>query len=166
MLARHSETLFLICLLIGVFVFWQAAGNMQPSPRYAQVDADLWPRIVLVCLAITTSLMVIQNLAAAVESEAATDRAVGEGAAYYTRLSLIAGLILLYYFGLKYVGFGLATVVFLWAASNILRFPKVWIKVAFAPAFTLALGFFFSRALSLPLPRGQGVFYAISTALF
>ena len=166
MLASHSEILFLICLLIGVFVFWQSAGNMPSSPRYAQVDADLWPRIILVCLAITTSLLLIQKVAAATTGEAAADKAGGEGHAYFIRLGLIAGLILLYYFGLKHVGFGLATVAFLWAASIVLPFSKVWVKIAFAPAFTLALGFFFSRALSLPLPRGQGVFYSISTALF
>lgn len=166
MLARHSEILFLICLLIGVFVFWQSAGNMPSSPRFSQVDADLWPRIILVCLAITTSLLLIQKVAASASGEIGTDKAGGEGLAYFIRLALIAGLIVLYYFGLKYVGFALATVAFLWAAANVLPFRKLWVKIVFAPAFTLALGFFFSRALSLPLPRGQGVFYSFSTALF
>ncbi len=166
MSARHSEILFLICLLIGVFVFWQSAGSMQSSPRYAQVDADLWPRIILVCLAITTSLLLIQKVAAAAKGAADPALAGGEGQGYFFRLGLIAGLILLYYFGLKYVGFGIATVAFLWCASNVLPFSNVWIKIAFAPIFTLALGLFFSRGLSLPLPRGQGIFYSISTAVF
>lgn len=166
MIGRYSELVFLLCILIGVFVFWQSAGTMPSSPRYAQVDADLWPRLILVCLGITTSLLLIQKTALALRPDGSDSLPSGESGAYFLRLALIAGMILLYYFGLKYVGFLVATMVFLWAASNILPFRRPWLKLAFAPAFTLGLGLFFSQALSLPLPRGQGVFYTLSTSLF
>lgn len=166
MFGRYSELLFLFCLLIGVFVFWQNASGLPTSPRYAQVDADLWPKIILGCLGLTTTLLLIQKTSAVLRGDAAENLPGTEGMAYFLRLALISGLILLYYFGLKYVGFFLATVIFVWAASNVMPFRRPWVKLIFAPAFTLGLGLFFSQALSLPLPRGQGVFYTISTSLF
>lgn len=165
---RHAEIVFLLGILIGVFVFWGSANALPTSPRYAGVDADMWPRIVLVGLGLTTSLLLAQKVAAAATGHrhGETGNAGPEGRGYFLRLAIIAALILLYYFALQNVGFLLSTLAFVWAASSILPYANRLVKLAFAPLFTLALGLIFARVLALPLPRGTGVFYDISTWLF
>lgn len=58
-----------------------------------------------------------------------------------------------------------STVVFLLAASLLLPLKRMATRLLFAPLFTAALTLFFTRALSLPLPRGTGVFYQLSLLL-
>jgi hypothetical protein len=118
-------------------------------------------------LAICCGIYVIQKL-----REFRIDRTAGNAAArhvnrgYVQRLALIAALTVAYFIGLQYTGFPLATLLFLWAASSLLPYKNTIAKIVFAPVFTLFMGLFLSRALSLPLPRGVGIFYEFSEALF
>jgi len=167
MISKLSEIIVFLGLTLASIALWFNADALPTSKRYAQVDSDLWPKIVFGALAICCAIQMIKAVSKALKAQAETE-ATGTGKAqgYYLRLGLISALVLGYFFALNQIGFLFATVIFLWAAAWVLPYRNLLAKLLFAPLFTVMLALFFSYALSLPLPRGEGIFYDLSQALF
>lgn len=166
MLHKITEVVVFATMTIASIALWFTADALPVSKRYAQVDSDLWPKLVLGALAICCTIQLAKKL---VEMRAPSSGAFLAGympIAYYLRLGLTAALIVAYFISLQYIGFLLATVLFLWAGAWIMPYRNTAVKLAFAPAFTLLLTAFFSYGLELSLPRGAGIFYDLSQALY
>ena len=156
--------------------FWLIADGFPVSPRFQGIDTDFWPKIVFGTLALVAGCLVARMALDILRerktvSATAPIRGGGRGVdpqavATVMRVAAMAGLVLAYYIGFRVVGFAIATVLFLWAASFVLVYRNWVVKLIFAPVFTLALTLFFSRVLSLPLPRGMGRFYEINLLLY
>ncbi len=159
---------------LGSIWLWCIADGFPTSPRYSQVDTDFWPKLVFGLMALTTGGQVISSILGlraqlkAWNAGLATNTGMPSAQSVFISLRVIAMAILImaYYFGFQYLGFSIATLLFLWLASFTVSFKMAAVKILFAPLFTLILVFIFTRVLALPLPRGVGVFYDISLLLY
>ncbi|MBU2960737.1 tripartite tricarboxylate transporter TctB family protein [Citreicella sp. C3M06] len=172
MLYKLSEVVVFAAMTIASVALWFTSDALPVSKRYAQVDSDMWPKMVFGALGICCAIHLAQKVAGLIAAPSGGPRTLDEELeayvpqGYYTRLIVTGALIIGYFFALQYVGFLLATLVFLWAGSFILPYRNTLAKLLFAPAFTLLLAAFFSYGLSLSLPRGTGIFYDLSQALY
>lgn len=172
MLHKLSEVVVFAAMTIASIALWFTADALPVSKRYAQVDSDMWPKMVFGALAVCCAIHLAQKVAGLIAAPSGTPRSVEEELeaftppGYHLRLILTGALIVGYFFALQHVGFLLATLVFLWAGAFILPYRNMLAKLLFAPVFTLLLAAFFSYGLSLSLPRGKGIFYDLSQALF
>ncbi len=159
---------------LGSIWLWYIADGFPTSPRYSQIDTDYWPKLVFALMALTTGGQVVSSaLSLRAELKAwnaglAPDTGMPSAQSMFIFLRVIAMavLIMAYYFGFQYLGFSIATVLFLWLATFTVSFRNAAVKILFAPLFTMALALIFTQVLALPLPRGVGVFYDISLLLY
>ncbi|MBE9640361.1 tripartite tricarboxylate transporter TctB family protein [Salipiger mangrovisoli] len=172
MLHKLFEVAAFAAMTIASVALWFSADALPVSKRYAQVDADLWPKMVFGALAICCAVHLAQKVAGLIAAPSGMPLSEDEKLeayrpeGYHLRLALTGGLVVGYFFALQYIGFLLATVIFLWAGAWILPFKNTAAKLTFAPVFTVLLAVLFSYGLQLSLPRGTGVFYDLSQALF
>lgn len=172
MLLRSLDLLF-VCLVFALSIWlWTVADGFPESRRFAQIDTDYWPKHVFAALIAVSGALLAQKLFTLWRAGGFGPGAVGDDAPARgdrmaaVRIGAMLGLVAGYVVGFQYLGFALATLVFLWAGSFVLPYRNRLAKLVFAPAFTLALTLFFAHALTLPLPRGTGPFYQLSLLLY
>ncbi|TYC67798.1 tripartite tricarboxylate transporter TctB family protein [Stappia sp. BW2] len=168
MRSKITEMVVVFAILVAAVAMWFVADKFPNSMKYARIDSDFWPKLVCGALAVVSFLQLLQQavgLRASLQSASAGTRSSVDPA-YVARLVLIGGLILAYFFALQWLGFVIATLLFLWAASFATPYSNLTAKLLFSPLFTFGLCLFFTRGLSLPLPRGQGIFYDLSLLLY
>jgi len=169
-MTKRLVDLAFAALLFGVSIwFWTIADALPESRRFAGADADFWPKIVFGALALVAGAQVIHSafgLRHAIETAPETSVDTANKRAGALRVGAMGALILGYYFGFQYMGFVAATMLFLWLASLVVPYRSLAVRLIFAPVFTFALALFFTRVLSLPLPRGRGIFYDLSLLLY
>ncbi len=162
-MAHRLLDLGFAALLFGASIFlWFVADGFPESRRFAQADADYWPKIIFGTMALITGTLVIRSFLELRRSGEAMQGAFAMSDEFrYTALRIAAMglLILVYFWAFQTVGFILATFGFLVLASFVIPYHNMGMRFLFAATFTIALVLFFTRALELPLPRGVGVFY-------
>ena len=169
MAARLLDVAFAGLLFVLSIYLWIEADGFPTSRRFAQADADFWPKAVFGTMALITAIMVVRGLMGLRGPKDADTPAfvmTSENWVSVARVGAMAGLILAFYFALQIVGFPIATITFLFLASFVIPYPNHAIRVAFALGFTVALVLFFTKALQLPLPRGTGVFYEFNVLFY
>jgi hypothetical protein len=172
MLLRSFDFAF-VCAVFGLSIWlWTVADGFPDSRRFAQIDTDYWPKHVFALLILVSGALLAQKLLAfwrtrgqPADASSAPEARAGDRVAAL-RIAAMLGLVIGYVFAFKYLGFALATLLFLWAGSFVMPYRNLIARLCFAPAFTLALTLFFSHALTLPLPRGTGPFYQLSVLLY
>ncbi|MEL7211114.1 MAG: tripartite tricarboxylate transporter TctB family protein [Pseudomonadota bacterium] len=169
-MAHRLLDLGFAALLFGASIFfWFVADGFPESRRFAQADADFWPKIIFGTMALITGALVIRSFL-----ELRRGGETMQGAFNMTddfrytaiRIGAMGGLILLYFWAFQTAGFILATFGFLVLASFVIPYRNMWMRFLFACTFTIALVLFFTRALELPLPRGVGAFYDINILFY
>lgn len=157
-------------LLFGLSIFlWFVADGFRESPRFAQADADFWPKIIFGTMALLTGIMIVRGLMGLREVKAKAEPAFVMTREHWlsvARIGAMGGLILAFYFAFQYAGFILSTFAFLIFASFVIPYRNHVIRVVFAAGFTVLLVLFFTKALQLPLPRGVGVFYDFNVLFY
>lgn len=171
---RLSDMTLSAVLIIGSIFLWFVADAFPAFERFKSVDSDFWPKMLLWSTGILGALLFLQSFieyrtlrragpSSNISPEAATEPAPRPS---YAKLIGTALLVLAYFLILEPVGFLIATLAFLYVAENIPSYSNWKVKALFPPLFTGFLVLFFTEALSLPLPRGTGIFYDISLLLY
>lgn len=169
MAARLFDLAFAAILLAVSIFLWVVADGFPESRRFAQADADFWPKIVFGSMALISGLLVIRNilgLRGANATEEPPFTMTAENWSTVLRVSAMGGLILAFFFAFQKVGFIIATFGFLILASFVMPYRNHIIRIAFAAGFTIFLVLFFTQALKLPLPRGVGAFYDLNRLVY
>jgi len=169
--------------VIASCVLLLATAGLDQGVPGGRLGPAFWPRLVLACLAGTCLVRVAGSLrgrsttATAGPGEAVSDAtgvlrdatvAVGSAPAPIARARLGAAmtLILLYVAAAPVTGFPLATLGFvagfMWV-SGARSAPGI---AAAAVLGTVGLIYLFVKAVYLPLPKGDGVFEAVTLALY
>ncbi|MEL6511157.1 MAG: tripartite tricarboxylate transporter TctB family protein [Pseudomonadota bacterium] len=169
-MAQRLLDLGFAALLFGASIFlWFVADSFPESRRFAQADADYWPKIIFGTMALITGTLVVRSFLAMRDSGARLQGAFTMSDDFrYTalRITAMGGLILVYFWAFQTTGFILATFGFLVLASFVIPYHNMGMRFLFAAVFTVALVLFFTRALELPLPRGVGVFYDLNILFY
>lgn len=169
MAARLLDVAFAGLLFLLSIYLWIEADGFPTSRRFAQADADFWPKAIFATMAFITAIMVLRGLKSLRDLKSSDTPGfvmTSESWASVARVTAMAGLILAFYFALQIVGFPIATIAFLLLASFVIPYPNHLVRVAFALGFTVLLVLFFTKALQLPLPRGTGVFYEFNVLFY
>ncbi|MBF9051621.1 tripartite tricarboxylate transporter TctB family protein [Roseobacter sp. HKCCD9010] len=169
-MAHRLLDLAFASLLFGLSIFlWFVADGFPESRRFAQADADFWPKIIFATMALITGIIAVRTVL-----NLRKDRAQMAGAftippqfrVATVRVGAMGVLILTYFVAFQHVGFILATFAFLILASFVIPYKNNLARVIFAACFTVVLVLFFTQALELPLPRGTGVFYDLNVLFY
>lgn len=169
-MAHRLLDLAFASLLFGLSIYlWFVADAFPVSRRFAQADADFWPKIIFATMALISGLIAIRTFSSLIRNRAQMAgalRVTPDIRAATVRIGAMAALILAYFVAFQHVGFIIATFTFLTLASFVIPYQNNWMRIVFAAVFTVALVLFFTRALELPLPRGTGVFYDLNVLFY
>lgn len=169
-MAHRLLDLAFASLLFGLSIFlWFVADGFPESRRFAQADADFWPKIIFATMALITGILAIRSvlsLRQSGEEMAGAFTMTADFRASALRVGAMGALILIYFVAFQHLGFILATFAFLMLASFVIPYKNNVTRVIFAACFTVVLVLFFTQALELPLPRGSGVFYDLNVLFY
>lgn len=156
--ARRDVVIYLLILVASVLLYRNVTGLPQLA-QYRQVGPGFWPRL---CL-LATGALALGGLVRAARAWRVAAASVPPllGRAPAQLLAVIA-LSLAYPFAMDVTGFLVATLLFQVALLVLLGIRRPGPVLA-ASGLNLALLYgIFARALQMPLPRGMGVFRALS----
>lgn len=139
-------------IILLLVVYWPVLGGAGQIPV-----GFGWPRVILWCLLSLSVLLVLRGWRKAEERTAP--------AAPSLRMPMIVTLVgALYFVSLSYVGFLVGTLVFAAVLPRILGRP--WRgTLPFALAVTSLAWLVLIKLLSIPMPRGIGVFHSLNVWL-
>jgi putative tricarboxylic transport membrane protein len=140
-----------LAVLVASLFLFALTLDLKPSPL-VPIGPGFYPRIVLGITAVLAAALLLFDLLTPVRS------ATGKGANYALVLAVFV-IFGLYVGALPYLGFRLATLVFVAALQSVLDPPKTrrgWIVVALTALVTTAVCYIvFERYLQVLLPRGR-----------
>ncbi|MGY6635481.1 MAG: tripartite tricarboxylate transporter TctB family protein [Alkalilacustris sp.] len=167
MLRRAVDSAFMLFILGASVFLWLEADRFPRFPRMRFADSDFWPKIVFGLLIVLCAIYLIRTLLLSPfwREAARSPRESLPPLDMVMRFLAIAGLTLGYFAALQRLGFVPSTLVFLFVSSLLLPMGGLLVRALFAPIFTALLVVFFTRGLSLPLPRGSGMFFQFSLML-
>jgi hypothetical protein len=144
-----------LALLAFCAVLWWLTLGIKGNPL-VPIGPEFYPRIVIGVTAAFAALLVVSDLMAARGRAAAARPAVRPNYALVTLTFAIFGV---YVAALPYLGFRMATVLYVAATAALLDRPRDargWVRVLVLALVTAAVTYFvFERYLSVLLPRGR-----------
>ncbi len=156
-------------LVLGAAFLYHETGSFANAGRPGQLGPDFWPRAVLVLLMIVCALEMVRRALAAPEAPPAAGARAKPHAEEEARYPwLLAGGIAItvaYVPGIEYLGFFLATALYLAAFMLVGRYRRGGIIAASSILGSLAFVFVFMKIVYVSLPLGVGPFRQVSTAL-
>jgi putative tricarboxylic transport membrane protein len=175
MKGRLYEAAPYAALLVGAAFLYHDAGTFSDLGRPGQLGPDFWPRAVLALLMVVCAIEVARCVlapsaaprppAAAVPAAAVPVAPVAKQIEPAREWRLLAGgiaLTILYVPGIEYLGFFLATTLFLAAFMYVGRYRRARIVVAASVLGSLAFVFVFMKVVYVSLPLGAGPFRILS----
>lgn len=169
-MAHRLLDLAFAVFLCGLSIFlWVVADGFPESRRFAQADADYWPKIIFGTMALIAAILAIRSAWDMRRSGMSAAGALTMSRDFRNSALRIGGmgvLVLIYFVAFQHLGFILATFTFLVLASFVLPYRNNLTRVLFAAGFTAVLVLFFTQALELPLPRGTGIFYDLNVLFY
>lgn len=144
-----------------------------PFGNLNNIEAGGWPSVILMLLLIMGVILLVKTIyQERQEKKVLTDgnnekEQLGREAVNTSKKHLIiAAILLVYIFGIKYLGFSLATPIFIAVLAFTLGM-KSWIKLLFISLISTAcFTYLFAVVLGIPFPRGIGVFRDLSLLLY
>jgi len=150
--------------VIAVVVLFLATRGLDDVARGEQLGPGFWPRLVLAGLGLACVAKLIENLRRPASIDGA--RASGLDGVRHGALAVAVASIVLYVVLAPWLGFPLATAGFI-AAFMLLAGSRSPVAVGIAAvAGTVVLLYVFVKLVYLPLPKGDGVFEALTLALY
>ncbi len=169
-------------LLCGAAYLYRGAGQFAQIARPGELGPDVWPRAILILLivvcagAILRGLVVAQPKASATSGDVADDAAAGDASdaadgaedratANTYRLLAAVGLSGAYVAGLEWLGFFVATALYLGLFMVLGRYRRAGVIASTSVLGSLAFVFVFMKIVYVSLPLGVGPFQALSIAI-
>ena len=144
--AHHRDRVFALVLIVLAAIFYGLVGGMEEPYSSGALSASTYPRFILVCIIVLSSLLIIRPVHD-VQDAQETSFISGRGLAV---ILLAAGYILL----IETLGFFLLTPVFLFAVPLVVGYRNHVANAASAVLVTTALYAVFVLVLNIPLPAG------------
>jgi putative tricarboxylic transport membrane protein len=160
-----------LMLVATVLLYWAATG-IQGSTGAGRIGPDAWPRAIIVIMGLLCAWEIARRLAVrpraggpGASGAEADDASQAPPAMHLGKLAAGAGLVLAYVVTVPWLGFFVATAVFLAAFPWFGGLRRPILTGALGVAGSLALVVVFMRVAYISLPLGEGPFRALSLAL-
>jgi hypothetical protein len=159
-------------LLVATALLYWAATGIQTNAGTGRIGPDAWPKAIIVIMGLLCAWEIARRLAvrprgggAGSESAEGNDASQAPPALQAGKLAAGVGLVLAYVATVPWVGFFVATAVFLAAFPWFGGMRRPLLTGALGIAGSLALVVVFMRVAYISLPLGEGPFRALSLAL-
>jgi putative tricarboxylic transport membrane protein len=166
---KKGEIIFCVgCIVFFGFMLFETF-ELLGQGRPGEVGSGLWPFVsLLVCLVLSIMLL-LSNLRAA-RSAAAPEAPTPETAAERRRARTTVGLsiacFLAYIVVIPVVGFILATFFYILAFAFILGERRRWVLLGSPPVITAVIMGVFAKFITIPFPKGLGLFADFSRLFY
>jgi putative tricarboxylic transport membrane protein len=152
-------------LLVAAVYLFVAAGNFRQVGNPDQIGPGFWPQVLCVGIAIAVMVRVGQKFRArgrplVVSTVAETDEDVR-----MPRVALGGALVAGYIIGMLFLGYILATALFL-TVFIYLGGQRKWYVLPLGIASSLVFAYIFLKVVYIALPSGVGVFDQLSVILY
>jgi putative tricarboxylic transport membrane protein len=163
----RGEVCFNALIFLGSIYLFHASRSF---PRFQTADMlgpAIWPQWLLAATIVLTGVLLIRNFIELLKSRTGV-RASTEASQKPATLSLllIMSLSLAYAVALEYLGFLLSIVFFQVILLYILRIRSAYTLIVFPLGLTATFYLIFVKLLSLPFPRGEGMFLYFSRLFY
>lgn len=156
--------------VLSMFLFINAGSILAPGRMPGQVGPDLWPRFILGLLIFLSLIKIIQlSLLPPPQVKIFEDSNVEEPVTEERdwHVLIVAGLMVFgYVFAIHFLGFFIATLIFLWSFTYLGKWRKKGLLAIIALIGTLAVNFLFHKIIYIPLPKGQYIFEDITVMIY
>jgi putative tricarboxylic transport membrane protein len=152
-----------VLLAAAVYLFVVALGFKQVGPA-DQIGPGFWPQVLCVGIGIGALVRLGQKLRSQ-ESRVVGDAASEAGELRMPRVALGVALVVGYVVGMLFLGYILATALFL-IAFIYLGGQRKWYVVPLALASSLLFAYVFLKVVYIALPSGVGIFDQLTVLLY
>lgn len=159
---------YAVILCAAAFLYYFAAHLVYDEGVPGRIGPDAWPKIVLGLLLATCLWQIGRILLTGTEPAAGSDDELPltlEGGDYLNLALLAIGVTVVYAFLLPWLGFFIATVLYVGAISYVGGYRRPWPLAATSVLAPLALTFVFMRVVYVALPLGRDPFKSVSLSL-
>lgn len=178
-----ANLVFSIITIIFSLFFLYHALQLPPSRSPASLGPAFWPTAVLIVMLIMGVLLLIRTLVEMRQSKSAAHAVAEENPAaeleelgvnvpeeeevkpskeFRHRQWVMVALLMVYFLIMNHVGFLVSTILFLAASTWLLGLRRIIPLALTSVLSSFVIIYLFSTILSVPLPRGVGVFRTIS----
>jgi hypothetical protein len=170
--------LSVITIIFSLFFLYHAT-QLPPSRSAASLGPAFWPTAVLIVMLVMGVILLIRTIRHMRQSDAVADPSpaaeleelgvhvpveeeVTPPQALRHRHWVMVALLAVYVLVMNYAGFLVSTILYLAASAWVLGLRRVVPLTLTSVISTVVIVYLFSSILSVPLPRGVGVFQTIS----
>jgi putative tricarboxylic transport membrane protein len=167
---KGEAVLSAVCVVFFSFMFYEAL-ELRGLGRFGETGSGFWPLLALSASILLSLGWLIGNLTryAAGRGMAAaepTPEAVAEAWRRRRKVGLSAASLLLYIIAMPWIGFILATFLFIPAFALGLNERRPWVLAVSPVLVTGIIILVFAKFITIPLPKGVGIFAAFSRVFY
>ncbi len=165
---KKGEIIFCIgCILFFGFMLVETL-ELLGQGRPGEVGSGLWPFMALLISLVLSILLLISNLRSRTgEAPAApTPEAAAEKARARRTVALSIACFLGYIVIMPLIGFILATFIYILAFAFILGERRPWVLLGSPPVITAVIVGVFAKFITIPFPKGMGLFADFSRLFY
>lgn len=167
---KGEIALSLVCVVFFSFMFYEAI-DLRAVGRFGEVGSGFWPMLALGASILLSLGWLISSLArhpggngAALEE--ATPEAIAEAWDRRRKVGLSAACLLLYIVAMPWIGFIPSTFLFIPAFALALKERRTWVLAVSPVLVTGIVILVFAKFITIPLPRGAGIFAAFNRLFY
>ena len=155
------------CLVFFSFMFYEAL-ELRSVGRSGEVGSGFWPLLSLAVTTILSLVWLIKNLRQYAKEKGgtgeppSTPEAMAEAWRRRRKIALCSACLLGYIVITPWIGFILSTILFVLAFVIALEEKRIWVLIISPPMITAVIIAVFAKFITMPLPRGVGVFAEFS----
>jgi putative tricarboxylic transport membrane protein len=166
---KKGEIIFCVgCIVFFGFMLFETF-ELLGQGRPGEVGSGLWPFAALLVCLVLSILMLLSNLRAAKSAEPSPElspEALAEKRRARTTVGLSIACFLAYIVVMPLVGFVLATFFYILAFAFILGERRGWVLLGSPPVITAVIMGVFAKFITIPFPKGIGLFADFSRLFY
>jgi putative tricarboxylic transport membrane protein len=163
---KKGEIIFCVgCIAFFGFMLFETF-ELLGQGRPGEVGSGLWPFVSLLLCLVLSILLLLSNLRAAKPAAAQTPEAAAERRRARTTVGLSIVGFLAYIVVIPIVGFILATFFYILAFAFILGERRRWVLLGSPPLITAVIMGVFAKFITIPFPKGVGLFAEFSRLFY
>ena len=166
---KKGEIIFCVgCIVFFGFMLFETF-ELLGQGRPGEVGSGLWPFVSLLVCLVLSILLLLSNLRAAKSAEPSPERspeALAEKRRARTTVGLSIACFLAYIVVIPVVGFILATFFYILAFAFILGERRRWVLLGSPPVITAVIMGVFAKFITIPFPKGIGLFADFSRLFY
>jgi putative tricarboxylic transport membrane protein len=159
---------FAVCVAFFSFMFYDGLG-LTSHGRSGEIGSAFWPLIALgasVLLSVTLLISSVRRFWREGAAEDQTPEAIAEKKRQRITVTLSVVCFLAYLVGIPWIGFILATFLFIPAFALALGERRKWVLLISPFLLTAIIVGMFAKFISIPFPKGVGIFAEFSRLFY